>query len=146
VDFLKVAARRLGVGLVYGIGFAVGLWLTFLGLSQVRLAGEPSIARSPIETVVTRAAALEIVSSEAVVRPYLINIIGTVRNAGTIPVSHTTIVADLFDKDGKFYFQCKGWLNDTIAPSVTMTFGIDCHGVSKGLWERYGSYSVRVSA
>jgi len=130
------------------VGFALGMLVVLLAMSMAtfRLPGSP--ASDPVGAAArgleTRDA-IEIVRSEAVLPRWYIKIIGELRNVGPVPVSGGHLIADLYDNDGKFYFQCKTLQFETIAPGATTTFSVDCHGVTPEIWERYESYSIRIA-
>jgi len=70
-------------------------------------------------------------------------VLGSIKNTGATPASSISIEAELFDKDGKFVFECSDYISTKLQPSKSENFQIKCGCNKQGVPE-YDSVSVRV--
>ena len=146
--FLKDVLRKLFTGFLYGVGFTLGVWVI-----AVFVAGKVNLPEKSVDTVAgdkqvvteRKEKSAEIISSKAITRPYLIDVIGTLKNNGTRPLQHTEVVADLFGKNGEFIYQCKTWISETIPVGAQANFKVSCHGITEEIYQGYSSYTLKVS-
>ena len=145
--FLKEAVRKLFTGFLYGAGFTLGMWvIAFFVAGKLNLpeGTKGTISEGESARPENKAKNIEVLSSKAIARPYLIDVIGTLKNNGNNPVSHTELVADLYSKDGEFIYQCQTWLSDAIPPNGQVNFKISCHGITEDIYQGYSSYKLKV--
>jgi hypothetical protein len=56
------------------------------------------------------------------------------------------VYADLFNKEGKFIYQCMHQFNEGLRNGQRANFMIECHGIPKELVPSYESYKVYARA
>lgn len=146
--------RRLGVGFVYGVGFAIGVagvmalfasistfWFGSMGVSgSSQSASASGGPRTTPEQFV--------ISDTRVVKSTFdrLNILGTIVNNGGDTPRYVNVYADLFDKNGKFIFQCMTQFSDGLRANQKVNFMIECHGMPKELIPSYDSYKTNARA
>jgi hypothetical protein len=146
--------RRLGIGFIYGVGFALGVagivalgvfgGATYLTSTTGRSVSFP--AAGPAES---RSTPDQFVISDASVitnRWGSISVLGTVDNKGEDTPRYVNVYADLFNKDGKFIYQCMHQFNEGLRKGQRANFMIECHGIPKELVPSYESYKVYARA
>lgn len=148
METIKVILKKLSFGFLYGAGFMLGVWVIaffVVGNFNLPVGSRKIVTETEGARISQMASNLTIVSSKAIARPYLIDVIGTLKNVGNAPARHTELVADLFDKDGNFIYQCKGWLSEEIEPGAESHFKIDCHGITEEIYQGYKTYKIKVT-
>ncbi|HEY3487627.1 MAG TPA: FxLYD domain-containing protein [Gammaproteobacteria bacterium] len=147
METVKLILKKLFFGFLYGTGFMLGIWVAIFvfGNFTVPLGSKEIVTETQGARISQMASDLTIVSSKAIVRPYLIDVIGTLKNIGDAPARHTELVADLFDKDGSFIYQCKSWVSEEIQPGAESHFKIECHGITEEIYQGYKTYKVKVT-
>jgi hypothetical protein len=146
--------KRLGVGFVYGVGFALGVagivavgmfgGATYLTSTTGRSASFPSTG--PTES---RSDPNQFVVSDTSVitnRWGSISVLGTIDNKGENTPRYVNVYADLFNKDGKFIYQCMHQFNEGLRKDQRANFMIECHGMPKDLVPSYESYKAYARA
>lgn len=146
--------KRLGIGFVYGVGFALGVagivglgifgGATYLTSSTGRSVSFPSAgpaaSRSdPNQFVVSDTSAIKN-------RWGAISVLGTIDNKGDDTPRYVNVYADLFNKDGKFIYQCMHQFNEGLRKGQRANFMIECHGMPEDLVPTYDSYKVYARA
>ena len=146
--------KRLGIGFIYGIGFALGvagvLALTVVGGASYltstsgRSVYFPSTASSEPRSKSDQF----VISDTSTVKNSWgsISILGTVDNTGEDTPRYVNVYADLFDKKGKFIYQCTHQFNEGLRKGQRANFMITCHGMPKELLPDYETYKVYASA
>ncbi len=147
MEIVKLLAKKLFFGFLYGSGFTLGAWAIF----HLFIVNDFQPDQSDSAVVIlddSRAKRLSsnltILDSNVIVRPYLIDVIGTLKNNGDAPARHTELLVDLFDENGVFIYQCKSWLSQIIQPGGEENFKIDCHTITEEIYQSYSSYKVKV--
>lgn len=141
--------KKLGVGFVYGVGFALGI----AGILALGLIGGASYLSSttghslsfPGPSAETRSSADQFaISDTSVVNNSWgsISVLGTVENKGMDTPRYVNVYADLFDKDGKFIYQCMHQFNEGLRKQQRANFMVQCHGMPKELASSYASFKV----
>ena len=75
-----------------------------------------------------------------------ISVLGTVLNTGVDTPRYVNVYADLFDRDGKFIYQCMYQFNEGLRKEQKANFMIECHSMPKDLVPRYETYKVYARA
>lgn len=75
-----------------------------------------------------------------------ISILGTVENKGADTPGYVNVYADLFNKEGKFIYQCMHQFNEGLRKDQRANFMIQCHGMPKELAAAYASFKVYARA
>jgi hypothetical protein len=75
-----------------------------------------------------------------------ISVLGTIDNKGENTPRYVNVYADLFNKDGKFIYQCMHQFNEGLSKAQRANFMIECHGMPKDLVSSYESYKVYARA
>ncbi|MFZ5876470.1 MAG: FxLYD domain-containing protein [Nitrospirota bacterium] len=135
-ELLKLALKRIGIGLLYGIGFGVSAGLIIEYISQSQVASlfddEPALD----QVVITE--------HDEVTRDGRTFILGTLENRGLEPVRRAYIKVDLFDKDGRFVDLCPRFPVGHLRPGETMHFKAPCGGSEDKPVVAHQSYKVYV--
>lgn len=146
--------RRLGIGFTYGVGFALGvagiLALTMIGGASYltstsgRSVYFPSTASSEARSKPDQF----VISDTSSVKNNWgnISILGTVDNNGEDTPRFVNVYADLFDKNGKFIYQCTHQFNEGLRKGQRANFMISCHGLPKELVSNYETFKVYARA
>ena len=146
--------KRLGVGVVYGVGFALGVTgifalamfggATYLTSTTGRTVSFPSSglgeSRSNPEQFV--------ISDTSTVKNRWgsLSVLGTIENKGEATPRYVNVYADLFNKEGKFIYQCTHQFNEGLRKGQRSNFMIECHGMPPDLMPSYESYKVHAGA
>src|SRR5258706_5647247 len=127
--------RRLGIGFVYGVGFAVGaagvVALAVMGGATwfaSKSGGSVSVT-SPISSESRSRPEQFVISDTSTVKNAWggLSILGTIVNTGESTNRYVNVYADLFDKNGKFIYQCMKQFNEGLRKSGKTHFMIECH-------------------
>jgi hypothetical protein len=146
--------RRLGIGFIYGVGFALGvagvLALTivggagFLTSTTGRSVSFPSYGPSESRS---RPDQFAISDTSAVKNAWGgLNILGTIHNGGADTPRYVNVYADLFDKNGKFIYQCMQQFNEGLRKDQKSNFMIECHSMPKELLPSFESFKIHARA
>lgn len=146
--------RRLGVGMVYGVGFAIGVAgvaaLTAMGGATwfAARSGEGITLQSPRPSAPQDTSTQFVFSDTSEVKNEWggLNIVGTVVNKRANTSRFVNVYADLFDKNGKFIFQCSTQFQGGLPTGQRVNFMIQCYGLPKDLLAKYASYKVHARA
>ena len=146
--------RRLGVGMVYGVGFAIGVAgvaaLTVMGGATwfAARSGEGITLQSPRPSALQDTSTQFVFSDTSEVKNEWggLNIVGTVVNKRANTSRFVNVYADLFDKNGKFIFQCSTQFQGGLPAGQRVNFMIQCYGLPKDLLAKYASYKVHARA
>lgn len=126
----------------------LGLWVIayfVVGNVNMPLGSRDIVTEKDGARITHKSSNITIVSSKVIARPYLIDVIGTLKNIGDAPARHTSLVVNLFDKDGNFIYQCKGYLSEVIQPDSESHFKIDCHSITEEIYQGYSTYKIKVT-
>ena len=144
--------KKLGVGFVYGVGFALGgagvLALTFVGGASY-LSSTTGRSVSFPGSVESRSRIDQfVISDTSVVKNTWggLSVLGTVTNTGDDTPRYVNVYSDLFDKEGKFIYQCMHQFNEGLRKKEKANFMIECHSMPKDLVLRYDTYKVYARA
>jgi hypothetical protein len=146
---LLSAIRRMGIGFLYGVGFLVGIAVAamvvmFVGISifspqsGARFSLGPTTVESPLRSE-------QMIFSDTNMLKNnwgAVTVLGTVENKGGATGSYVQLNADLFDKTGKFIYQCRTQLREGLRQSERANFMIECHGAPKQIMESVESFKV----
>lgn len=148
MKFFKEIIKKLFTGFVYGAGFMLGIWAVaffVIGNVNIPVGSKEIVTETEGARITQKASSITILSSKVIARPYLIDVIGTLKNIGDAPARHTELVADLYNEEGSFIYQCKGWLSEVIQPGSEANFKIDCHSITEEIYQGYSSYKIKVT-
>jgi hypothetical protein len=146
--------KRLGVGFVYGVGFSLGVagifalamfgGATYLTSTTGRSVSFPSSGPSEPRSNLAQF----VISDTSTVKNRWgsLSVLGTVENKGETTPRYVNVYADLFNKDGKFIYQCMHQFNEGLRKSQRANFMIECHGMPPELMPSYDSYKVYARA
>ena len=149
MTMLFTAIKRFGVGLLYGAGFAVGsaivaVILFFGGMTLFSFGGGRVSVSSPHHQDSPPQPDRFVITNTNVVKQSWgsLNVVGTIKNTGNDTGRYVNVYADLFDKSGKFIYQCMKQFSDGLRKDETANFMIECHGMPKEITEAYDSFKV----
>ena len=146
--------KKLGVGFVYGVGFALGVagilaLGAFGGAAYLTSKTGRSVSIPAPGSFESRSNPDQFVISDTSVitnRWGAISVLGTVDNKGGDTSRYVNVYADLFNKEGKFIYQCMHQFNEGLRKDQRANFMIECHGIPKELVPSYASYKVYARA
>ena len=145
------ALRRLGVGFIYGVGFLVGVALAAMIVMTVGVSifSPQSGARMSLGPKTFEGSTRSdkfVFSNTNMVRSDWgrVTVLGTVENQGDATDHYVQLNADLFDKAGKFIYQCQTQLHEGMRASETANFMIECYSAPKELMSNVDSFKVYV--
>lgn len=147
METVKLILKKMAFSFLCGAGFMLGVWVIaiFAVGNLIQVSSREIVTESKGARIGRMSSNLKIVSSRAIARPYNIEVIGTLKNIGDAPARHTELVADLFDQNGQFIYQCKGWLSEVIEPDAESHFKVDCHGITEEIYQGYKTYKIKVT-
>ena len=148
MNFFKETNKKLFTGFIYGAGFMLGIWVVaffVIGNVNIPVGSKEIVTEIEGASINQKASSITILSSKVIARPYLIDVIGTLKNIGDAPARHTELVADLYNEEGGFIYQCKGWLSEIIQPGSEANFKIDCHSITEEIYQGFSSYKIKVT-
>ena len=143
--------RRIGIGFLYGFGFAAGFAVTAVVVMFAMpafLSGErtsfPSVTPrdSPVQPGRFTFSNTDVVHD----RFDKLVFVGTVEDRGGDASRYVNVYADLFDKSGKFIYQCWTQFKGILPICEKTNFMIQCHGAPQETIERYDSFKVYARA
>lgn len=148
---MKELFRRVGIGFIYGVGFALGVAgvvaLAVVGGATWFLTSQPGGSVSLTPPISTQARAKPdqfVVSNTSAVKNTWggLNILGTIENTGDDTYRYVNVYADLFDKNGKFIYQCMKQFGEGLRKNEKTNFMIECHSMPKDLVPSYDSFKI----
>ena len=146
--------KRLGVGFVYGVGFALGV----AGILALTVFGGAGYLTSTTGRTVTFPSSGPsesrskpdqfLISDTSTVKNRWgsISVLGTVENKGEDTPRYVNVYADLFNKDGKFIYQCMQQFSEGLRKAQRANFMIECHGMPPELAPSYETHKVYARA
>lgn len=144
--------RKLGIGFIYGVGFALGvagvLALTVIGGAGFITSSTGRSVSFPSQSG-HRTAADQFAVSDTSARKNSwgsLSILGTIHNAGDDTPGYVNVYADLFDKNGKFIDQCMKQFNEGLRKDQRANFMIECHSMPKDLVPTYETFKIHARA
>lgn len=135
---IKELLRKIGIGLLYGIGFGIGASILNTALSQYFWSYNIFSTKGQAEKN------LLITKHRDIKRNNNIYIFGTIENKTGVPVRAFDVQADFFDLNGTFIEQCRTYIS-TFPASKTYNFKIECDHCDKNPPVNYSSYKVYVN-
>ena len=147
---LSSTFRRMGIGFLYGVGFLVGIAVAamlvmYVGVSVISPQSGARVSLGP--STVERPRPNQIVFSDTNMLKNSwgsVTVLGTVENKGDATGMYLQLNADLFDKTGKFIYQCMTQFHDGLRQNERANFMIECHGAPKEIMADVESFKVYV--
>lgn len=146
--------KRLGIGFTYGLGFALGV----TGLVALTVGGGAGYLATTGHGITVSSSGVSepprinpdqfVISDTSAVKTEWgsLSILGTIHNTGDDTPRYVNVYADLYDKNGKFIFQCMHQFNAGLRKAEKANFMIECHGMPKELVPNYQRYEVYARA
>jgi hypothetical protein len=134
INFFKNALKKIGTGLLYGIGFGVAAGVIMFVITDKMTASMWS--DEGIEKV-------KFTKHEEVKRGTSVYILGTIENSASVPIRSLTIQVDLLDKNGKFVEQCSEYIRGTFKAGESRNFKVSCGGCKDKPVVEHESYKLR---
>jgi hypothetical protein len=146
--------KKIGVGFLYGVGFALGAAGVvavgmFGGASYFTSAKGGAVSLPSHETTERRSNPEQFAISDtsAITNRWgSVSVLGTVENQGADTPRYVNVYADLFNKDGKFIYQCMRQFNEGLRKGQRVNFMIECHGMPKELAPSYETFKAYARA
>jgi hypothetical protein len=149
---LFTALKRLGIGVLYGAGFGVGLLailfmftggLLPLWPTQGSEFGPAYSEVNPQRVPGRLNEQLVFESKPASTTNFgTLAVPGSVENKGDAISGYVNVYADFFEADGSFLYQCMHQFSDGIAAGAKENFVIECHGMNRELASKYASHKL----
>jgi hypothetical protein len=145
--------RKIGVGALYGAGFTAASIVTLLafmgGLGTFfpeRTTWSSSSTAGPTEPKNLNGQ-LKIQTGPAKPNNFgTLALVGSVENTGPALTGYINVLADLFDANGQFIYQCMHQIQGGIASGAKEYFVIDCHSMNKELNALYATHKLHAKA
>lgn len=135
MSLLKNTFRKIGEGMLFGIGFGLVVGFIYYYISNQMMISMWN--DHALEQVV-------ITKHEKVKRNETVLVLGSVENQGSDPVRTMTIQVDLLDTNGKFVEQCSTYLTGTLKAGEIRNFKVSCGGCKDNPIVQHESYKVYV--
>lgn len=135
---IKELFQKIGIGLLYGIGFGIGAGILNIAVNQYFWSDSFFNERNMAEKN------LLITEHRDIQRNNNTYIFGTLENQTDEPVRSFDVQADFFDSNGTFIEQCRTYIA-TFPTSKTYNFKIACDHCDKNPPIKYSSYKVYVN-
>jgi len=145
--------RKVGIGALYGAGFTAASIVTLLAF----MGGLGTFL--PERTVLSSANASGAIEAKNLNEQLKIQtgpakpnnfgtlaLVGSVENTGPALSGYINIIADLFDANGQFIYQCMHQVQGGIASGAKEYFVIDCHSMNKELNGLYATHKLHAKA
>ena len=150
---LLTILRKVGVGALYGAGFTAASIVTLLAFmgglgtflpDRTVWAGSSATGSSEAKNQNEQ---LKIQTGPAKPNNFgTLAVVGSVENTGPALTGYVNILADLFDANGQFIYQCMHQIQGGIASGAKEYFVIDCHSMNKELNALYAKHKLHVKA
>jgi hypothetical protein len=139
--------KRLGVGALYGAGFALGaVVVLFTVMGGIGSFVVPTMAPSAaVERAGTNGLNDQLVfaSKPATITGFgTLAVAGSVENKGSAIAGYVNVYADFFEADGSILYQCMQQFSNGLAAGAKEYFVIECHGMNKDLAPKYASHKL----
>jgi hypothetical protein len=130
-QLLKAGLKKVGAGLLYGVGFGVsaGLIMKFI-FDWMTPSFDP-----------TRIDQVSVTGHEEVKRDGEVFFLGTLENHNSGPVRIVKIQVDLFDKQGRLVDICEEHVRGPLKPAESANFKVSCGSKGKPVVE-HDSYKI----
>jgi hypothetical protein len=73
------------------------------------------------------------------------SVVGVVANTGSDAWSSINIEVELFDKEGKFVYECSEYIMGILYPGGEENFVVDCSGCEKAPIPEFDNYKIKVT-
>ncbi|MBU0533799.1 MAG: FxLYD domain-containing protein [Candidatus Omnitrophica bacterium] len=73
------------------------------------------------------------------------NVVGVVANTGSDAWGSINIEVELFDKEGKFVYECSEYIRGTLRPGEEENFVVDCSGCDKAPIPKFDHYEIKIT-
>jgi len=73
------------------------------------------------------------------------NVVGVVANTGSDAWSSISVEVEMFDKEGKFVYECSEYLSGTLYPGKEENFVVDCSGCNKAPIPEFDHYEIKIT-
>jgi hypothetical protein len=135
MSYLRSALRKIGSGLLFGIGFGISAGSIFYVASEIQMdqVKKSTWNEEAGDRVV-------ITNHEKVTRDGSVSVLGAVENRGEDLARGLVIQVDLFDKSGKFVDQCEEYMRGTVRAGESRNFKVACKSAVE-----HETYKVRVA-
>lgn len=157
IALLKKLLVTLLQGAAFGLGLA-GVIAIFIDNMQAPQASTESMVTektipSPSKTAISEEfliSDINVITSPPVNAnitglPYRMDITGSIENKGIDILDHVNIYADLYDKSGKFIYQCDAQIPN-IKHHEKLNFLIDCYSLPAEILTQYASNKIYAKA
>ncbi|UUA72353.1 FxLYD domain-containing protein [Cellvibrio sp. QJXJ] len=158
MNFIKSIIFKIGIGFLYGAGFAVAIVvivsISFSKFSERSMSNmsEGKELKKDLKTerefmfreydesanLVTEITKERISENE-------FTLLGTLKNNGNANWSSINLKAELFNKDGEFIETCSEYISDKSSPGSSINFKLSCGNCSKLQLEEYHSYKLTIA-
>ncbi len=168
---MKESLKKFWHGILFGFGLAIAFWI-ITNFAAVEVAknfsasmkelNQPPITERAKVNIETPKAPIEVnniptllpadedtklvfLSNSVVSGGLGLEIIGTLKNNSSNVYRSAELEAELFDKEGKFIYECKEYIHEPIGAGNSINFKISCRPLGKEITEAYASYKMKVT-
>lgn len=148
MEIIKLIFGKLGAGILYGVGFFIGLAIIGSILipyfeSKVEEDAEERMSSQYIEY--SDSAKLEATVNSENIGNGEFTLLGELSNNGEHAWSSIILKAELYDDSGAFIEECEEYIQQTSKPGSTINFKLSCGSSCSAIQiEKYASYKLLV--
>lgn len=148
MEILKIIFGKLGAGILYGVGFFIGLALIgsiLIPYFDSRMENNAEERMSSIYVEYDDNAKLEATVTSENIGNGEFTLLGELANNGEHAWSSVKLKAELYDETGAFIEECEEYIQQTSKPGTKINFKLSCGSSCTALQiEQYASYKLLV--
>ena len=148
------AWKTIKIGFLLGIGFMIpsalidsiligASYATVSSAIEVELDGDYEESTNEVFAVVDHVQSIELGLYTTTMQGMQLLVQGSFKNVGDIKLDSVEIEAELFDKDGKFVYECSDYISRRFEPQQEENYQIKC-GCSKNGLPEYKTINLTV--
>lgn len=147
MNFIRAVFLKLGVGVLYGAGFAFGLMAAGAIFTESNSLFREESEEWKAPRIVKYDETAQLISTIRTERiaDGEFTLLGEIENRGLESWSMINIKAELFDENGNFLDQCEDYISGTSSPGSVIKFkmscGSDCSSIAL---EKFAEYKIEI--
>lgn len=148
MDIIKLIFGKLGAGILYGVGFFIGLAIIgslAMPYFESKIEEENDEMMSSFYIEYDDNAKLEAKVNSENIGNGEFTLLGELLNNGEHTWSSVILKAELYDESGEFIEECEEYINQTSQPGSTINFKLSCGSKCSAIQiDKYASYKLLV--
>jgi hypothetical protein len=155
MSFITNVLLKIGIGFLYGLGFAVAIAI-ISSISLSHFSKKTVYSENEMESFKAERDLIfkeydenaklvpEVTKEKISVNEF--TLIGALKNDGDSNWSSINLKAEIFNKNGEFIEECSEYISDNSSPGSTINFKLSCGNCSKLQLEDYHSYKLSITS